>query len=560
MSTLSHTAHLNPLVQTKPQSASRDVKQLIFNRLSVILFIVLAVLIVTTFRSYGITWDEPENDHYGYLIVKYYLALLHGKYDSSAVNLPISIYGGLFNTIQTLAIAMSPVGPYETRHFINAIAGLLGIIGCWKVGRALAGPAGGFWAALLMTVTPRYYGAMFNNPKDIPSAVAYIWSIYYLVLAVKHLPRVPKSLIVKLSLAIGFALGIRTGAFLLVFYLGLIWLGFGLYEIRRDGWNGHTRSDLFAMLKSLATIVGTSWVLMLLCWPWAQQRPFTRPFESARTFMHYPWNHRVLDNGILIRSLDIPRTYIVRWLFMTTPELTLALLAAALVIFGIALWRRQDWLRSDRAIGFGVVAFSILFPIGIAIATRPILYDADRHFTYVVPPAVCLAAAVLAAAMHLRRGPMIAVYAIAGACILYQGSLMFRLHPDEYVYFNGISGGLRGAYQKYDTDYWGNSYREAVKSLVNYLEASEPKTGTEQYAVMTFSERMQSTYYFPKWMKYVNSPDKADFVISITRDRMDESVDGNTIFTVSRLGVPLAIVKDRRALKGVMPQGWYSHP
>ena len=536
-------------------------RQVVFDRLAIALFVVLAILIFSTFRDYGITWDEPENDHYGYLIVKYYLALLHGKYDSGAVTVHgISIYGGLFNTLQTLAIAVLPFGAYESRHLINALAGLLGIIGCWKLGRLLGGPAGGFWAALLMAATPRFYGAMFNNPKDIPSAVAYVWSIYYLAMAYRFLPRLPWALVLKLGLSIGCALAIRTGAFLLLFYMGLIWIAFLLRQLFNKEPRAAITSSAFAMTKSFAAIAGIAWALMLLFWPWAQQQPIFRPFESAKTFLHYPWDHLVLYNGVLLRSLDVPRTYMTRWLFMTSPELTLVLLAAGLVIAVVMLWRNRLQLGAATIISFGIVVLSVLFPIAIALATRPVFYDAERHFTYVIPPAVCLAAAVLAGAELLNRKVRIAIYTVAGACIIYQGSLMFRLHPNEYVYFNQISGGLSAAYRKYDTDYWGNSYREAVKSLAGYLTAVEEPAQSKHYTVMTFSERLQSTYYFPKWMTYVKQPDQADFIVSITRDGMDESVDGTPILTVSRLGVPLAIVKDRRSLKGIAPRGWYSHP
>ena len=252
----------------------------------------------------------------------------------------------------------------------------------------------------------------------------------------------------------------------------------------------------------------------------------------------------------------MPRTYMTRWLLMTTPELTLALLLTGLAIVAVMFWRKRNWFQMTPVSAYAVVLFSVIFPISIALATRPVFYDAERHFTYVIPPAVCLAAAVLAGAQLLSLRARAAIYAVACACVLYQGTLMLRLHPDEYVYFNDISGGLRGAYQKYDTDYWGNSYREAVNLLTKYLAASDQP----HYSVMTFSERQQSTYYFPKWMTYVKDPALADFVVSITRDRMDESVDGAPILTVSRLGVPLAIVKDRRALKGSVPPGWYSHP
>ena len=40
---------------------------------------------------------------------------------------------------------------------------------------------------------------------------------------------------------------------------------------------------------------------------------------------------------------------------------------------------------------------------------------------------------------------------------------MIELHPYEYVYFNLAFGGLKNAHNRYETDYWGLSMREAME-------------------------------------------------------------------------------------------------
>ena len=54
---------------------------------------------------------------------------------------------------------------------------------------------------------------------------------------------------------------------------------------------------------------------------------------------------------------------------------------------------------------------------------------------------------------------------------------MIALHPYESVYFNRlIAGGLRSAAGSYETDYWGNSYREGVEWLVTHYGPSASAT------------------------------------------------------------------------------------
>src|SRR5262249_37115152 len=131
-------------------------------------------------------------------------------------------YGAAFDTIAAAFNRFSPLGIYETRHLLNGLIGVLGLIGCWKLGRTLGGPRAGFIAALLLLAIPNYYGQMFNNPKDIPFAVGMVWSVYYLVRMIPVLPRPKWSVVVKFGVAAGLSLGVRVGGLLLICYLGLL--------------------------------------------------------------------------------------------------------------------------------------------------------------------------------------------------------------------------------------------------------------------------------------------------------------------------------------------------
>src|ERR1700691_1703766 len=120
-------------------------------------------------------------------------------------------YGALFDLVAAIVNKVSPLGMFETRHLLNGLIGVVGLIGSWKLGRLLGGPRAGFLAALLLVLIPNYYGLMFNDPKDIPFAVGCIWATYYLVRVVPFLPRPPRRLIVKLGIAIGLAMVVRVG-------------------------------------------------------------------------------------------------------------------------------------------------------------------------------------------------------------------------------------------------------------------------------------------------------------------------------------------------------------
>ena len=52
---------------------------------------------------------------------------------------------------------------------------------------------------------------------------------------------------------------------------------------------------------------------------------------------------------------------------------------------------------------------------------------------------------------------------------------MVRLHPYEYVYFNPLIGGVRGAQGKYMLDYWGLAFKQAADELRTRLAAGSDR-------------------------------------------------------------------------------------
>ena len=58
--------------------------------------------------------------------------------------------------------------------------------------------------------------------------------------------------------------------------------------------------------------------------------------------------------------------------------------------------------------------------------------------------------------------------------ILPNLAAIINLHPYEYVYYNELVGGDRGAFRRFEMDYWAISYKEAV----NYLNQNAPPDST----------------------------------------------------------------------------------
>ena len=147
--------------------------------------------------------------------------------------------------------------------------------------------------------------------------------------------------------------------------------------------------------------------------------------------------------------------------------------------------------------------------------------------------------------------------AVAAAAIILLGlgsnaTTLYRLHPDEYLFYNPLVGGLAGASRRYATDYWVNIMPEAVGDLKRYLDRTEHAAGGQfsrrRYLVMVCGERLPFEKEADARLEWTRDLERADFFIAPTHMNCDRLLGGRVVATVERLGVVIGVVKDRRAV------------
>ena len=256
----------------------------LWDRLSYLLLACAAAVIAFTVGDYGLTWDEPLQHIYGDLVYRYYAS---GFADRQAFTYrDLYLYGGAFDGLAAALQRVFPGHTLETRHALGAGIGLLGVVATWKATRNVAGARAAFFAALLLVATPRWWGHAFNNPKDIPFAVGTIGSLYYMLRLIEALPRPSAGLLLRLGFAIGLTLGVRAGGLVLFGYLALVLAANWALSEGRDARGAGRACGIFAGAAIPA------WLVMLVCWPWAQGGPFHRPFEALlRLSQFQPFRH-----------------------------------------------------------------------------------------------------------------------------------------------------------------------------------------------------------------------------------------------------------------------------
>ena len=511
---------------------------------TVALIAALVILALCTFKDYAISNDEGVQHHYGELIIAYYRSGFRVRDLFSFQNL--YLYGGLFDVIAVALANVIPVDPYELRHVLCAITGIGGVAASAATARSIAGPRAGLIAAIALALCGAWYGAMFNHTKDIPFAAAMAAATQFLVRILRQMPSPRAVDVVAFGLFAGAALGLRSLGLLLFVYLGLaILICLPLRERPR-----------FAASSALKIFPGAALALliMVLAWPWAALSPLN-PIRGLFAFSEFHYGIRTMFAGRVYEMADVPRIYVPVYLLIRVPLITLA--GAALAVSSI-LWQPLGRESRQRRRDLALVSLTIVVPLASEVLFSGPAFTGMRHFLFLLPPLSILAGVGFSELVDAleTKGRRFAAGAIAlvGGCFLWEGATLVRLHPYENLSYNALVGGFPGAFRRYDLDYWFNSMPEAIRMLEAFLRDKAPVEALEAskiYSVAVCGERLpfEQTVTLPQLrFDFRSEWDESEFFIAPTQMNCDRDLDGDVIGIVERLGVPIAYVKDRRAI------------
>jgi hypothetical protein len=253
-------------------------------------------------------------------------------------------------------------------------------------------------------------------------------------------------------LTAGVILGYTTSIRIAGPYAGVIVLIYASYKSWRKA---------FLLVFPYASI---AFVTAFLTWPYLWGDPIHRLIGSAKMMSQFPFLEKVLFQGIHYVPSNLPGYYLPDLMAIQLTETVIILFLIGLIL---SIWRLIKYHQIEP---FGLTMLWLVLPVLIIIIYRSTMYNAFRQYLFLLPPVFIVAGIGLDAILQRIRWNTLRILILI-VLVIPGIHADVVLHPYQYVYFNSFVGGVPGAYQQYDMDYWDISFREAAL----YLNETAPK-------------------------------------------------------------------------------------
>ncbi len=451
------------------QALNEQMLKKIFWMLLAAIFVYMAIVV----PHYGITGDEVTQRNYGKFVWDYISSFGADKTvltDPYILKKELQYYGGFFDGFASMLTSIfHPKDEFLFRHYWTMLFSFTGIMATGLLAKEIKGWLAAILAVVFLFFTGRYFGEAFSNPKDAPFAATYALALYAMIIWLKNIENLKWKHTILMGLSVALCISIRIGGLLLVAYM-LLFYAVTVWQ------NNIRKTKAFSnSIKHLIVAGVLGYIVAILWWPYALEAPLSNPLEALRVMSTYPLFVKMLFEGHRIDTSMVPWYYLPKWLLIGLPLYLLVGFAG-----GILFILNQYARKKPISAYFWMVMFAALFPVLYILYKKSVLYDGLRHAMFVIPPMVVVAAVYFSYEFDRLKANS-GKYALAGIIVILvalPARFMFANHPNEYVYFNELAGGIKSAYGIYETDYYMNSVKQGYKWLIENELNKRPANDT----------------------------------------------------------------------------------
>lgn len=477
------------------------------------LFLLFLSFIFLTFRDYGISWDEKFHLDLGMTAAETFFD------PYAASDLARNVYAVPEETFFAMLYALilkvlQQQENYEALHLIKALFGSLTLIFIYFSFKVISKNN---WSAVLAPVllifSPRFLGDLFDNHKDIVATLLYSIEIFLAIKILANSSRRQWMWIAALAAISALSFQSRPGL-VMITAVTLVLFAKGL--------------PIFKFFRLLILFTVIFLITLFAVDPYVAANGIAGiPLKAKLSVTPVYEAFRLFYEGEIVYAINLPREYLPKFIAITTPIITLVML-----IIGTGFM-----LIKPKTVHILILA-SLYLPVTTIIIVHPMHFDAWRHLLFLSVPLVMIASIgfnSLLSMVNLKVKWLLVAILVINLGLVAREYIL--LHPYEYIYFNSLVGGLKGASSRFETDYWGKSVKEATLWLENNL-ASDP---SKEYKIATCTSTFQAEYYLAPNMYTVDEA-AADFYIC-PRAVSDKLPDKKPIHEITREGVAINYIK-----------------
>jgi hypothetical protein len=435
-------------------------------------FILLLIVGFSSYRDYGVSWDEQKQRLTGGVTVKYLgetLApiLLTQKvksYPSLENYRDIDRYYGV--AFEAPAVVLEQAlnitddrDVFMYRHLVTFLVFCTGVFAVYRLAARRFGDWRiGLLTAAFLVLSPRLFADAFYNSKDLVLMATFAIATNTFIQFVTK-PDIKTALLNGLATA--FAIDVRITAVV----LPAATIATFIIKLAKN------QVSASEGLPLLFIFLGVTCIFVVAMWPWLWSDPFGNFLQAFKSMSQFKWGHNeVLYLGEFISATELPWHYSLVWISITTPLLYLGLFTIGfvwtvrLVISNrFRLWSNEVEMQDMLFLGL------VLVPILSVIVLHSVLYDGWRHLYFVYPAMLLVATKGWVILWNARGRTTLNRVALGIITLISAGhtaSWMWNTHPFQNVYFNALAGD--GVRNRFEMDYWGLGNRKALEYILDH--------------------------------------------------------------------------------------------
>lgn len=442
---------------------------LLTNRIKLIqffFFILYLIIGINITKDYGISYDEVEYRQQGFIVLNYVGEKIFPEKTRKIVEnrkikfTEIDAYmwgtSNNFKIQHTLNALIEFIfmrnsnksDVFYLRHYINFIISLITIIIFYKFLRLNFNHLISTIGSIGFILSPRIFADFFYSPNDI-------WSLFSLVCCLYCMLNFFRNKKLKYFYLFPIFLCIAINIRYINFYVYPIFLIFLFYFNKVD-------TQLFKKLINQLLIL-IFFLAIITPEVWFNPKNVLINLFSQMSFK-YPTE--IMFNGKLILSSELPWYYILEWIIISTPSMTIFLFFIGIVLFLVNLSKNIILKKSLKSLqSEGIMFLFFIIPIFAFIIFKPDIFNGWRHFYFLHITVIYFVCYLLKNLYKIKfkffKEFFYSVLLINFVLIL---NWMILAHPYQNIFFNNI---FKKYAENFELDYWGLSNVESLKYLLS---------------------------------------------------------------------------------------------